>query len=72
MSVDDESNARDRRLTTLLAELDATPTPGAGNLAAHVVRRAQRQRAGLAVVQFLVALARAVPDAIAIGAGRRR
>jgi len=72
VSVDDESNARDRRLTALLAELDAAPTPGAGNLAAHVVRRAQRQRAGLAVVQFLVALARAVPDAIAIGAGRRR
>ena len=72
MSAEPEPSARDRRLTTLLAELDATPASDAGNLAAQVVRRAQRQRAALAVVQLLLALARSVPDAIAIGAGRRR
>ncbi len=72
MSIDHEPSGRDERLMSLLAELHATPSPVAGDLAAHVVRRARRQRAALAVVQLVVGLARAVPDAISISVGRRR
>lgn len=71
MSADEGSHERDRRLAALLAELDATPAPPV-DLAAGVVRRARSQRTALVIVNFLVGLARAVPDAIAIGAGRRR
>jgi len=59
-------------LTALLAELHATPTPASADLASGIVRSARRQRAALAIVNLLVGLARAVPEAIAIGAGRRR
>lgn len=73
MSADDAGlhDGSDGRVIMLVGQLGESRSEVALD-PARIVARARRQRAALAVLQLLVALAGAVPDAFSVGRRARR
>jgi hypothetical protein len=56
----------------LLAELRDSPPPAGVDVGQRVTRRASRQQTARTFVRLLVVIARTLPQAVILGAGRRR
>jgi hypothetical protein len=67
-----EQGRSELHVRVLLAELRDAPPPAGIELARRVARRASQQQTALTLVQLLVAIARALPQAAILGMGRRR